>query len=108
MNLLTMSAIGLGAWWLLKKKATAPTPATSVSTAAPVGGAVIQPGNSVGADEQVALAIASGNPNQMRLVASQLRAAGFTSQATTLENTALGQQIATGAGGIVSELKNIL
>lgn len=107
MNLLTLSLLGLGAWLWLSKKPT--TPALGTPTAAPVpSSTAVAPGNSTGADEQVALAIARGNPNQMRLVAAQLRAAGFTSQASTLENTATGLQITQTGGGIVQELKNIL
>lgn len=107
MGIVGWSAVSLGAWWLLTRKQTA-APAIGVP-AAPVGGAPIQPvTNTVGADEQVALAIASGNPNQMRLVAAQLRAAGYPSQATTLENTALGLQTAGAVPSLINDIKGIL
>lgn len=107
MGIVGWSAVSLGAWWLLTRKKAA-APAGSVP-AAPVGGAPIQPGtNTVGADEQVALALASHDPNQMRLVAAQLRAANYPSQATTLENAALALQTAGAVPSLINDIKGIL
>lgn len=90
MNLLLWSAMGFGAWYLFGKKAA--SPALPV-VGAPISGTPIQPvTNSLGADEQVALALASKDPNQMRIMAAQLRQQGYPSQATTLEDAALAAQ----------------
>jgi hypothetical protein len=103
MNLLLWGLAGVGAWLLLGKKAA--TTVVAGTGAAPVTSNPIQPvTNQAGADLQVSLALASKDPNQMRLVAAQLRANGYGSQATTLETAALAAQ-AAGAGASI--LKDI-
>lgn len=104
MNLIVWSLLGLGLWMVLEKKpATAPVvPGTG---ATPLPSTPIQPvTNTVGADEQVAIALASHNPAQMQLLAAQLRAQGYTSQATTLENAAIA---ASGVSSVSSILKDL-